>query len=516
MLRSIIRKSFGFVAILLVLGLHQQIAAQVPEGFYLEPLVDDSDMAADLQEALTFTKYPTYEQYVEMMQYFASTYPHICRLDTIGRSIQDRLLLAVKISDNVAEDEEEPAFLYTATMHGDELVGYILTLRLIDFLLSNYGTNIEVDRVVNDLEIWINPLSNPDGTFPNDNNHTVASSIRYNMNGKDLNRNFPDAGLGQSDDTTGVELENQYMMLFLREHKFNLSANIHSGAEVVNYPWDHKFVRHPDTDWYVFISQEYADLARDENPSYLDEFVDDSTGITGITNGADWYRITGGRQDYVNYFLQGREVTLELSNTKKLESEVLETYWNYNQWSMINYMSQARYGIHGTVTDNTTGDGIEARIFVLDHDNDSSWISSDESSGKFYRYLKEGIYNLEISANGYFTDTIFNVSVIDYQKTTLEAGLAPSGTLQPDPFLSGNLRIYPNPVRDMLTLSYGVPLEYPTSGRIYNSQGAEVLQFTIPAGIQNMTLNIGHLPGGLHILQMQTERHRASRIIMIH
>ena len=101
---------------------------------WYEVQLDDSDMAMDMAEALSFTKYATYPQYVQ--------------LDTIGVSEQGRLLLAVKISDNVQLDEPEASFLYTATMHGDELVGYPLMLRLINYLLSGYETDSEVIRLV--------------------------------------------------------------------------------------------------------------------------------------------------------------------------------------------------------------------------------------------------------------------------------------------------------------------------------------------------------------------------------
>ena len=102
---------------------------------------DDSDMALDLTEAFTFQKYPTYDQYVEMMQSFAADYPQICRLDTFGTSVEGRLLLALKISDQPGLNEPEANFLYTSTIHGDELIGFILLLRLADTLLKGYGND---------------------------------------------------------------------------------------------------------------------------------------------------------------------------------------------------------------------------------------------------------------------------------------------------------------------------------------------------------------------------------------
>lgn len=465
------------------------------------PLLDASDMAASLNEAMTFTKYPTYAQYDSMMHFFAESYPEICKIDTIGYSIQGRLILAVKISDNVSSDEDEPAFFYSGTIHGDELCGYVISLRLIDFILSNYGSNIEIDRIVNDLEIWINPLSNPDGTFYPDNDNSVAGSRRGNMSGLDLNRNYPDPGYREANDTSGIQPENQYMMLFMQEHKFELSANFHGGAEVVNYPWDHKFKRHPDTDWFVLISQEYADEARSVNSSYMDAFVDDSTGITGITNGADWYVVHGGRQDYITYYLHGREVTIEMSNTKQLPSELLETFWTYNQWSLINLISQARYGIHGKVSSSQSGKPLNARIWVLGHDNDSSWIESDDRSGNFYRYLKEGTYSLVVSAEGYLSDTVKNVLVTDYQQTILNVQLDSINVGQETDLLQG-LTLFPNPASTgYIILRTGARGKSSREVKIYNLVGEIVYEAVIPSYSEDWRIETGSFGKGYFILR---------------
>jgi hypothetical protein len=460
------------------------------------PKIDASDMASTFEEAMLFTKYPNYEQYDSIMHYFAASFPDICEIDTIGKSIQGRLILALKISDNVSVQEDEPSFFYSATIHGDELVGYMLTMRLIHFILENYGSNIEIDRIVNDLEIWINPLSNPDGTYQGGNN-TVVSSIRGNSNGFDLNRNYPDPLGNDADDTSGVQKENQHMMLFMREKKFNLSANIHSGAEVVNYPWDHIVDRHADNEWFIFISEEYADEARAVNSNYMNDFVDKTSGITGITNGFDWYDITGGRQDYVTYYLHGRELTLELSNVKKLESEHFDNFWSYNKWSMINLISQARYGIHGNVRNKNTGLPLNAKIWVLNHDSESSWIESDSLSGYFYRYLKEGIYDLVISKDGYFNDTLISIEVFDYQKTELSVELIDTTSYTNAIYYNAKFQIYPNPASDHVYLKSEHLLNPESKIIFYTSDGKIVKNiYQIPAvkaiKIDVSTLNCGY------------------------
>jgi len=463
------------------------------------PMLGMSDMAADVEEALTFTKYPTYAQYDSMMHYFATAYPGICRIDTFGRSVEGRLLLALKISDNPGDDEEEPCVLYTSTMHGDELVGYVLNLRLIDFLLSNYGLNAEVDEVVNNLEIWINPLFNPDGAYYAGGDSTVQYAIRNNANGVNLNRNFPDPHANEPDDTTGRQPETKFMMEFMHRTAPNLSANFHSGAEVINYPWDHKQVRHPDTDWYIFISREYADVAHDADPAYMagDGFTD------GITNGYDWYYIYGGRQDYVNYYLHGREVTVELYNGFGVPSGSLEYYWDVNKWSMINYMTQATYGIHGLVTDHENGKPLEAKIWVMDHDNDSSWVVSDPADGRFYRYLRGGVYDLVVTSEGYISDTAREVTVTDYYRTDLWVQLDTAGLRGITDPVAGSLLIYPNPAGSYVSIHTPQPFSRSSSVALYDLAGRAIYRSALPEGDITFSIPLDGWTNGVYVVEVR-------------
>jgi len=148
------------------------------------------EMAPTLREVRDWDYYPTYDQYIAMMYQFASDYPTLCRIVDIGSTVDGRQLLFAVISDNVNIEEDEPEFMYTATMHGDETTGYVLMLRLIDYLLSGYGFDPEMTEMVNEIEIWINPLANPDGTYYGGNDN-IYGARRVNANGVDINRKFP-------------------------------------------------------------------------------------------------------------------------------------------------------------------------------------------------------------------------------------------------------------------------------------------------------------------------------------
>ena len=137
---------------------------------------------------MNWQSYPTCSQYDSMMTEFAADYPSICKLDTIGTSVDGRLVLVLKISSDLTS-ETKPQVFYSSTIHGDEPPGFVLMLRLADYLLSNYTSDPRVKNLVDNLGIWINPLANPDGTYTSGN--TITSPTRYNADGVDLNRNFP-------------------------------------------------------------------------------------------------------------------------------------------------------------------------------------------------------------------------------------------------------------------------------------------------------------------------------------
>ena len=362
---------------------------------------------------LDWDVYPTYPAYVALMDSFALEYPDLCTIVDIGSTVQGRQLLFAKISANVNQEENEPEVQYSSSMHGDETTGYVLMLHLIDYLLSNYGTDPEVTNILDNEEVWINPLANPDGTYHGGDN-SVYGAIRYNANNIDLNRNFPDPAAGQHPDGQSWQPETIAMMSFFAEHSFTISANFHGGAEVVNYPWDTWQRRHPDDSWWINTARAYADTVHSHAPSgYMDDLNN------GITNGYDWYRVMGGRQDFMTYFKHGREVTIELSTTKLLPSGQLPTYWGYNENSFLQYLENALYGIRGIVTDASSGLPLAAKIEVLNHDADSSDVRTDPQIGDYHRMIAPGTYSLRYSAPGYITLTIDGI-VFNSRQTTIE------------------------------------------------------------------------------------------------
>jgi hypothetical protein len=423
--------------------------------------IKDIMSSSDVKDAMEWDSYPTYLQYDSIMQSFPALYPSLCQIDTIGTSIYGNLVLVLKISDNPGNDEEEPETFYSSSIHGDETGGFILMLRLADYLLKNYGTNSRVTSLVNNLEIWINPLANPDGTYGTGN--IISSPSRYNANGYDLNRNFPDP------ETPGTvkQKETVDMMKFMRKHHFVISANFHAGDEVVNYPWDRWYWLHADNDWFYYISRKYADTVHLYSvPGYMDDNV---IFDNGVTNGYDWYKINGGRQDFVTWELQGREITIELDYNFVTPAANLNTLWNYNWRSLLGYIENALYGIHGLVKDSVTGNPVPAKIFIANYDKDSSHVFSDTLTGNFVRLLYPGSWDLQFSAKGYLSKTV-TVVVTEGQKTDIIVEMAP--LINPiDTVTTASLLLYPNPAEEYFKVVLPDRQIGKVNVKIYNSAG---------------------------------------------
>lgn len=406
----------------------------------------------NVKEITEWDFYPTYDAYIDMMYQFAQDHPDICEVFSIGQTTEGRELMMAKISDNVASRESEPQFLYTGTMHGDETAGFVLFLRLIDYLLTNYGINPEITDMVNNMEIWINPAANPDGTYAGGNN-TVNGSTRYNANNVDLNRNYPDPEDGPHPDGNAWQPETLAFMQMAEENNFVMSANAHGGAEVLNYPWDTWPTLAADNDWWIYVCREYVDTVHLYSPSnYLTDLNN------GITNGYDWYTTSGCRQDYMNYFQQCREVTMEISGTKLLSPSQLPSHWDWNYRSFINFIQQASYGINGIVTDMETGDPLEAMVYIEGHDIDSSMVFAEPTNGFYQRMLDEGTYNLTFLAPGKYPVTIQGVTVTKYNTVTVNAELD-AGSLIPDFAATSTSVSLGSPV-SFSDLSFGNPVSW--------------------------------------------------------
>ncbi|MDZ5445261.1 M14 family zinc carboxypeptidase [Micromonospora sp. 4G57] len=143
------------------------------------------------------SNYHDYAELTAVVNQVVADHPAIARKSSIGTSYEGRDLMAVKISDNVGTDENEPEILFNAQQHAREHLTVEMAIYLLNLFTNSYGTDSRITNIVNSREIWIVPTVNPDGS-----EYDIATgsyrSWRKNRQpnsgssyvGTDLNRNW--------------------------------------------------------------------------------------------------------------------------------------------------------------------------------------------------------------------------------------------------------------------------------------------------------------------------------------
>ncbi|KXJ11300.1 Carboxypeptidase D [Exaiptasia diaphana] len=338
----------------------------------------------------------------------AARFPNITRLYTIGKSYQGKKLRVLEITQNPGEHiPGKPEFKYIANMHGNEVVGRELLLLLAEHLCEGYGRLPGITQLINSTRIHLLPSMNPDGWDSATEGDCTSVIGRFNANGVDLNRNFPDV---YDKRRNSIQPEVRAVMNWIKREPFVLSANLHGGTLVANYPYDNipselkrstvrVYYGSPDDDVFVKISKTYSYAhptmykGKPKCSIYRKEHFND-----GITNGAAWYPISGGMQDYNYYFTNCFEITLELGCCKFPPAHYLKDYWFANRKALLNYINLVHTtGIRGFVKDEN-GNPIEGvRIIVGDRTKKIETFKD----GDFWRLLVPGKYLIKGRKRGY-------------------------------------------------------------------------------------------------------------------
>ncbi|CAG9819015.1 unnamed protein product [Phaedon cochleariae] len=323
-------------------------------------------------------------------------------------------------------------------MHGNEAGARVVLLQYSEFLIESYGKNETVTWLLNNTKIHILPSLNPDG-FERAGNaceSTLGRDVAFGGAQIDLNRNFPDCfnadvKLEQQVQTGGRKYPNcrnvygvmtdsmtreaAAIVNWMEDKKFVLSAALHGGQLVANYPFDSMYYRNertnesltPDDDVFKHLARTYSN----NHPlMHLGRKCKDSSISFkgGITNGAKWYSFNGGMGDY-NYAFQGcMELTVEISCCKYPTTE-LDVLWLQNKESLLHFCMQANRGVTGQILDLHTGKPIEDAI--LNIVGRKMKFQTSKKTAEFWRILLPGTYELQIRAEGYYPEKIkFNVS----------------------------------------------------------------------------------------------------------
>ena len=194
-----------------------------------------------------------YRNYGENTAFLAgieSSYPGIAHRFQIGTSLEGRAIWAMKISDDVMEDEDEPEILYTAIHHSREPVSNETVLQLIEQFATGYGIDPNLTELVDNRELFFVPIVNPDGYVYVDDVDPYWRKNRRGGYGVDLNRNY---GFNWGWDNIGSspytfdqtyrgsgpfsEPETEAIRDLCEAREFVFAMNFHTYGEYYLWPW---------------------------------------------------------------------------------------------------------------------------------------------------------------------------------------------------------------------------------------------------------------------------------------
>jgi hypothetical protein len=299
------------------------------------------------------------------LQNIAATYPHIAQLKTIGHSIQKRPMLVMRLTNEKAGKKEgKPQVLFVGTHHAREWVATEMSMRLTKYLTANYGSDARVTDLLDNVEVWIMPVGNPDGyqyTFTNE--RLWRKNLRDNdgdgqitlADGVDLNRNFA-AHWGLDDEGSSPnpssatyrgtapnsEPEVQALVDFIQDNDFKFILSYHTYQDLILYPWGWQW-NTTSLDDPIFVAQ----AGTDANPAIYDSIAgkDYNPGV-----GADLYITNGDFTDWAYYDLGIPAQTVELTDgfgfTFPDDEGMVQTVFNDNLEFALSYAESARDPAH--------------------------------------------------------------------------------------------------------------------------------------------------------------------------
>lgn len=420
--------------------------------------------------------YHTYDELKELMDKYARDFPDITFLDTIGfTDIRGNIIQAIKISDNPNEEEDEPAILYDGQHHANEPIGMETCIDIIDYLLNNYGVDQQLTNWINNTEIWIVPMMNPDGWNYIIENGLYDTYWRKNLrdnnnsgefepgnDGVDINRNYDHNWRtgGTADSSKNVyrgpapfsEPESRAKRDLALQQKFVFSISYHSYGEVVIYSWSGT-PSAPDQ----LLNLSYADSIASRIPRF---------GGNGTYSPTQSNCTTGFSRCWMYVHCGTIEVTVETATEFIPDAADAQQIAQDNLHGALYLLERLNSSmLTGHITDANTGLPISATVKVLEvYKPVLNPRTSDTIYGRYFRPLLPGNYNVMITKDGYIPKNYYPITIFADRLTTLDVSLVPDISSINDQLVNSserifNLESYPNPFSGEINVSYELPEE---------------------------------------------------------
>ncbi len=305
-----------FVTIFLVFFLFLSFVPITGNSIDSKPVDDIKDQ--ELKDASQYhfkEHYPSLSELYDWLDTLEEDYPNICKKVKFGESWQGRDLYVMKISDNVGVDEEEPEVLIDGGLHAREWSGPQVASYYMWRVLSGYDSNDTIHWLVNNREIFVAPMLNPDGyVYDGEGDLSEQKMWRKNRNtstptsniGVDLNRNW-DIKWSEGDDNPAsntyhgesphseYEIKNYTEWILSRD--IQSYQNLHSYAGTLLIPWCYTNEESSHDDWYRAMAEDMTSLTSkmgNEDEHYSFGQASETIGYNAPGGANDWvYAATG-------------------------------------------------------------------------------------------------------------------------------------------------------------------------------------------------------------------------------
>ncbi|MCD4698187.1 MAG: carboxypeptidase regulatory-like domain-containing protein, partial [Bacteroidales bacterium] len=405
--------------------------------------------------------YRTHDELLTELQQIEADNPGICKLYDIGDSRGKEYLnggnsnyvnynheiWALKLSDNVNIEEDEPYVYYMGEHHAREPISLEVSMYILNYLVTNYGTDPDVTDWVNNTQIWFMPLVNPNGhkivtdeddlwwrKNIRDNNENGQLDFGSTPDGVDPNRNYGWhwGGTGSSGDPYSDTYRGpsafsepciQAMKNMIDTYHFVTGITYHSYSELVLFPYGYdNGVTAPDHDALEELAVEMA-------------VTIPAAGGGHYTPQESWqlYPASGTTDDY-SYGERGIfSFTVELGTEFIPPASQIDGICQDNLQAALILLDRVNHStLTGIIRDASTNQPVVAEVYIDGIDNTGEFrepYESDTDFGRYYRLLMDGNYSVTYSAYGYIPQTFNSVSINSSGQTILDVYLAQAQTV---------------------------------------------------------------------------------------
>ncbi len=117
-----------------------------------------------MKTTFKYDHYYLYEEIKSNLEYFASSYPDIVKLEVNAVTLENRNQYVVTLTNKATgADLDKPGWYLDGNIHAGEVTASMAAMHTIDYLVTNYGSDATVTKLLDTMTIYVIPRVTPDG-----------------------------------------------------------------------------------------------------------------------------------------------------------------------------------------------------------------------------------------------------------------------------------------------------------------------------------------------------------------